>query len=58
MISLMDLIDVGDFFYDFFTMESFVVEEGAVAWNPRAWKISPEFDAKWGYLFINPRRLA
>ena len=51
MIMTIHLIDVKDLFYDFFTMESFTVKEGEFAWNPHAWQISPEFDAKWGYLF-------
>ena len=51
MIMSIDLVDVKGLFYDFLTMQSFTVEEGEPAGNPHVWQISPEFDAKWGYLF-------
>ena len=51
MIVLNHVINVDELFKDFFSMKSFSVKEGALAWDPDAWQISPEFQAKWGYLF-------
>ncbi|EXJ90278.1 hypothetical protein A1O1_03377 [Capronia coronata CBS 617.96] len=51
MIALIDVVDFKDLLFDFFTMPSFTVNTGAVAWDPGAWRISPEFKEKWGYLF-------
>lgn len=51
MIILNDTIDVKQILCDFFLMRSFSVRSGGASWDPDAWLISPEFNAKWGYLF-------
>ena len=51
VIFLSKVCDVDELFRDFFATRSFSVKEGALAWDPQAWQISPEFEAKWGYLF-------
>ncbi len=51
MITMIDLIDLKEFFFDFFSMESFTLRDGEPVWNARAWRISAGFDAKWGYIF-------
>jgi hypothetical protein len=50
VLSLSNVGDVDELFKDFFLMRSFSVKEGAHAWDPQAWQICPEFEAKWGYL--------
>ncbi|KIX07881.1 uncharacterized protein Z518_02535 [Rhinocladiella mackenziei CBS 650.93] len=51
MIILSSVIDAKELFYDFFTMQSFIVKKEEDPWNPEAWEISHEFNTKWGYLF-------
>ena len=51
LILLSYVIDSGELFKDFFTMRSFTLKEGALAWDPQAWEMSPDFQEKWGYLF-------
>ncbi|KAK5190671.1 hypothetical protein LTR99_003411 [Exophiala xenobiotica] len=51
MITLLSIIDEEEFLADLFCLTSFTIEPGAASWDPKAWKISKEFGAKWGYLF-------
>lgn len=51
MITLLGLIDEEGFLADLFCLTSFTIRNGAPSWDPSAWKIGPEFSAKWGYLF-------
>lgn len=50
LLSMTNVADVDDLFKDFFYLPSFAVREGADSWDPRAWEVLPEFEAKWGYL--------
>ena len=51
MILLGCVLDTGELIRDFNTMTAFTIKEGQVSWDPRAWQIDREFEAKWGYLF-------
>lgn len=51
MILLAGTIDLEELYKDLFTRDSFRIEEGAPTWDPTAWKIDADFDARWGYLF-------
>ena len=51
VILLADTIDLEEFYVDLFIKESFQVEEGMAPHDPAAYRIYPEFKAKWGYLF-------
>ena len=51
MILLAGLVDLAEFFSDFFTIKSFTLIEEGRSWDPSAWLIAPEFRAKWGFLF-------
>lgn len=51
MIILNDNLDVYDLFGDFTRMDTFRITDGALSFDPKAWRISPQFAAKWGYLF-------
>lgn len=45
------LIDMEQFLDDLFNLYSFSLEFERPPWDPRAWRIGPEFEKKWGYLF-------
>lgn len=50
LILLAHTINIEELFKDFFDTETFTVKEGGLPWDPTAWRMSPEFRAKWGYL--------
>jgi hypothetical protein len=52
MIALCPVIDEEEFLSDLFHLTSFTLRHGSVSWDAEAWKIGPEFAAKWGYLFL------
>ena len=51
LILLAHTINIEELFKDSFEMETFTVKEGGLPWDPTAWRMSPEFRVKWGYLF-------
>lgn len=51
LIILADVVDTKELLFDFFTMRSFTVDDPGPAWNCAAWRVSPEWNQKWGYLF-------
>jgi len=51
LILLAHTINLEELLQDFFDMETFTVNAGSLPWDPTAWRMSPEFRAKWGYLF-------
>ena len=51
LIAFSMLIDTEDFLSDLFNLRSFAIIPGGQSWDPSAWRIGPEFDSKWGYLF-------
>jgi hypothetical protein len=50
-INMSSIIDEEDFVRDMFTMPSFSIMPGALAWDPKAWRIEKYFADKWGFLF-------
>ncbi len=52
VILLASTIDLGDFYVDLIMNESFQVKDGMAPHDPAAYRIVPEFKAKWGYLFL------
>ena len=51
MILLTSVINEDEFLEDLLCSASFTITDGGEPWDPAAWKIEPEFAAKWGYLF-------
>lgn len=51
VILLADTIDMVQFYVDLTLNESFEVKDDMPSHDPAAYRIVPEFKAKWGYLF-------
>jgi hypothetical protein len=51
LILLANTVELEDLFTDFLTMETFTIDQRYPPWDPKAWRPSPEFREKWGYLF-------
>ena len=45
------LIDVEQFLSDLFNLPSFALTPGGQSWDPSVWRIGPQFEKRWGYLF-------
>ena len=45
------LIDVEQFLSDLFNLPSFALTPGGQSWDPSVWRIGPQFEERWGYLF-------
>jgi hypothetical protein len=54
MILLRGVVDLVDFIQDLFGMSSLLVRPGVqrATWDPDCWVMGPEFQLKWGYLFL------
>jgi hypothetical protein len=50
LIILSSTLNLEELLNDLIMTESFKLEEGALPWDPNAWRPSPDFQAKWGYL--------
>lgn len=51
LIILKGNLDVNELFGDFARMDTFKITDGALSFDPKVWRIAPQFAAKWGYLF-------
>lgn len=52
LILMQDNIDPQEFMYDIINMHSFWVIDGKAPWDQSAWRMSKDYEQKWGYLFF------
>jgi len=52
MILLSDILDQQAFQMDIFITRTLVLAEGRKSWEEGAWRMTKEFAARWGYLFL------